>query len=608
MRKIISGLSGKRKMLDEQRYNLLFYFLFTLTLYFSFWLFFNIIGKPLLTFFWFQSEVLHIVTCVVLSLPYFFIKRKKGFIFIILFLIDIYLICNLVYFRTYNTLMPLSSFKLVGNLRGLGGSIFSSFRIIDILFILPSLFLLFLYLFFFKRKIIIIRTKQRIAEFITLLLLSFLMIGYNLYSCRNNELNLLSKNHLFKYDVVNATWNYGFLIYWAWEVVDNLNKNPALSIDEKKMVEEWIEKNRQKEVRQNFTFSAKKNVILILVESLESFPIKKNIANAEITPNLNSLIDSGISFYAPHVKPQVKDGRSSDSQLILNSGLLPINSGAACFKFPNDFYYTIAKALKQKGYSSHTLIGGEASYWNQIILNKNLGFDELISLENFNKDEVYEFGLSDSSFFSQAFLKMSKLRKPFYAQIITLSSHYPFSLPNHRKYMNVPDDCPLEVSRYLNAIHYVDMFLGKFISELKKSGLFENSTIIITGDHDAFDHKPYLKDKYGETLMSKNGFVPLIVINSEVNGVYDKMLGQVDIYPTLIDLLGLEDYGWHGLGISIFNKNKKGFAIDAKRSICGDIDGVSKDEIDHAKAAWQISDLIISRNFFLEEHKKLDIK
>jgi len=490
----------------------------------------------------------------------------------------------------------------MGNLKGLGGSIFSSFKPVDIFFILPSILLLIYYFGFLKRRIVATDFRSRIKMFILLIFLSGSVIGWNLYSCRNNELNLLSEHHLFKYDVVNATWNYGFLIYWVWDIADGLDKDRTLTTQEKTFVDGWIADHKRNESNQAPKITNRKNIILIIVESLETFPIGKYIADNEITPNIDLLLKSENCFYAPYVLSQVKDGRSSDSQLIINSGMLPINSGAACFRYPESKYYTLSKALKGKGYSSHTLIGGEASYWNQKILNEDMGFDELISKENFRADEIYEFGLSDSSFLSQSIEKISNFSQPFFTQVITLSSHYPFNLPDHRIYLKVPGDCPPELARYINSIHYIDRYLGIFFSELRKNDLFENSIIVITGDHDAFNHEPYLEDKYGKKFLTKNEFIPLIVLNTDKKELYSHLLGQIDIYPTLIDLFGLNGYQWHGLGRSIYDKNKKELVVDAKQQVWGDLKNISKEDIIYAKTAWQVSNIIISKNYFLKSN------
>lgn len=598
IRKISHCFSNTLKTQKVQRYNILLYFLSLVVIYFNFWLFFQIIGRPILTFKWLQSEALHLVTCIVLSLPYFFLRKRKGLFFILIFIVDFYLISNMMYYRTYYTIMPLSSFTMVENLNGLEESIISSVRLIDVLFLLPSIFLLVFYWGYLGKRMVEIKFLQRLKYMVLMVLFSGLVIGYNLYSCRNDKINLLKGNGLFEYDVVNGTWNYGFLHFWIFQLSNSLDDNGPLTAKDKNYIEGWMAEHQQSLNGQLSRKPISKNIILILVESLESFPIGARISDAEITPNINALLKSEHCLYASHVLPQVKDGRSSDSQLIINSGLLPINSGATCFLYPQTFYFTLPKALKCHGYTSHTLVGGEASYWNQSILNETMGYDDLISIKDYRADECYDFGLTDSSFLSQSYEKLLGFSQPFFSQLITLSSHLPFNLPGQRVYFKSPKDCPSELSSYFNAIHYTDRFLGVFISELQKKGIFENSIIIITGDHEAFDHKPFINDKYGKKLLEKDGYVPLIVLNSDKNLFYPQTMGQIDIYSTLIDILGLGDYQWQGVGASIFDKSKKCIAVNSKMEFYGDMGNVTEEEYNHAISAWNVSDRIIRKNYF----------
>lgn len=586
--------------ISRLRFNLQAYICFLLAIYFNFWLFFQAIGQPLLSFTWLQSEVLHFVACLVLSLPFFFLGKRKEWMFVVLFLLNVYLISNLVYYRTYCTLMPLSSFTLLKNLRGLDSCVITSFKPVDLLFVLSTILLMVLYLRKLKARMVVTSIKTRCLSALAPIIVSLSVVGYNLYSEGNKEINILSEHNLFKYDVVDATWNYSFLLYWGWEFAEAVDRGRKPIKEEHGFVDSWFKRKALREsrhglLRKKFTG---KNVIIIVVESLESFPIGKTIAGNVITPNLNEILKSSDCFYAPYVVPQVKDGRSSDSQLILNSGMLPINSGATCFRYPGNCYLTLAKALKRHGYSSHTLIGGEASYWNQTILNKDMGYDDLVSINDFAVGETYEFGLSDSSFFAQAPKKLNGFKRPFLAQVITLSSHYPFNLPENRIYLKVPRDCPTRLRKYLNAIHYTDMFLGKFLAGLKRSGLADSSVIVVTGDHDAFDHNPYLNDKYGSSLLSKKGFIPLIIINSGENGLYCYVLGQVDVYPTLLGLLGLNDYDWTGLGTSIFDKSNKGIAVDARMNVWSCRKDIKKEYWIDIVDAWLVSDIMIRRNMF----------
>ena len=99
---------------------------------------------------------------------------------------------------------------------------------------------------------------------------------------------------------------------------------------------------------------------------------------------------------------------------------------------------------------------------------------------------------------------------------------------------------------YMTMANYTDRAIGLFIERLKQSGILNNTMVVVTGDHEGLaDARSMLCDtKAGKGLVSDQQFTPLIIINSPVGMRYEKVMGQVDIYPTLLSLLGLDNYAW----------------------------------------------------------------
>jgi len=584
--------------LSKHFYNILFYCLGIAILYFNFWLFFDIVERQIdgsLP----SSVFLHLATCLTISLPFFLVKIRKEIIIYFLFFINLYLIFNLLYYRTYFNILPFDCYTMIGNLSELAHSIISAFHWGDIRFILPTFGLLLLYIFFFRKRLIAESIKLRLISSGVVIIIISATIGINLYINRHEVSNLLSDENEFKYDVVDGASTYGFLHCWVWQFKSLVEPNNELTPKEKNQIEQWLSRHKQVETFDHPCDSTKRNVILVIVESFESFPIGKKLAGQEITPFMNSLIKGKTCYYAPHIVPQVNIGHSSDTQLIFNTGMLPPHTGAACFKYQHNTYNTLAKALHDKGYNSHTLLGGNGSFWNQGVMNKTLGYDELIAIEGFQNDENYDFGLTDSTFLAQSVEKVSRFKQPFLAQLITLSSHDPYVLLNNRIYLKAPKDCPPEMGRYLNAIHYVDKCLGMFVEGLRKNGVLDKSILIISGDHDATKQHPGEWKKYAEKQWNTGiNQTPLIIVNSPMKKVYTPVAGQIDVYPTLLDMLGLKTYGWHGLGQSIFSKHKAGFAVNARFDEFGDTRKLSSESIRQTREAWEVSDLMIRKDYF----------
>jgi phosphoglycerol transferase MdoB-like AlkP superfamily enzyme len=481
---------------------------------------------------------------------------------------------------------------MIVNLDGLSQSIFASFRIVDF-FLLVPLSILIMFYSIFKNKVIKTSKLFRFSSANVLLVISIM-----LYAVYYSEQDSIDKpQEAFKYDIYSGVSKFGFPDFWYWQI-KTIESDRTLNKEDKKRIEDWIEMHNEKIGLSGGYSHLGKNIIIIIVESLESFPINSNIENAEITPNLNKIIKSDNCLYFSKVVPQVKGGRSSDAQIIINSGLLPPKSGAASFRFANNKYLTLAKCLNSKGYYSCNFLGGNPSFWNQHVLSKDLGFKDFISIDNYTKDEVYAFGLTDSTFLSQSVKKIEKLKNPFFVQLITLSSHQPYDLINKREYLKVPTDCPSELGKYLNTISYVDKCIGNFINKLDKNGILNNSVLIITGDHEALKTNQSEWNNYTKNWGKMTGFTPLIIYNTINPKNKDINIGQIDIYTSILDLMGLNDYRWKGLGHRVFYSQQSISVIDPQLNVCNNTNSLDTIDTNQMKIAWGISDLILKKNYF----------
>ena len=291
-----------------------------------------------------------------------------------------------------------------------------------------------------------------------------------------------------------------------------------------------------------------RNVIIIQVEALQNFVIGAYYEGQELTPNLNKLIGND-SFYFDNYYYQIGGGNTADAEFHVNNSLFAPESNAAYMQYPDNTYYGLPFLLKDKGYSgAYAYHGYIGSFWNREAAYPAQGFDDYISLEDFEQNDVFGMGLSDRQLFTQSMEMLKTYKEPFYAFYITLSSHYPYGIPlNEREITLKPEDEQTLFGLYIQSVNYVDRCLGEFIDMLKKVGLYDNSVIVIYGDHYALGNTDPNNATRVKTLTGRNYSlfdmfnVPLIINVPGMDHAEKVSIagGHIDVLPTLLYLLGI---------------------------------------------------------------------
>jgi phosphoglycerol transferase MdoB-like AlkP superfamily enzyme len=152
----------------------------------------------------------------------------------------------------------------------------------------------------------------------------------------------------------------------------------------------------------------------------------------------------------------------------------------------------------------------------------------------------------------------------------------------------------------MSDVNYTDSALQTLVEYLRTRSDWDNTSVVIVGDHEGLaNHRNGITANNNCNFVSRGQFTPLIVINSPVAGHVDKTVGQVDIYPTLLQLFGLGDYKWQGMGRSILDDAHPGIAVNYSHRIIGNDDNhATTQQQDALREAQQISDLIIRHNLF----------
>lgn len=314
-----------------------------------------------------------------------------------------------------------------------------------------------------------------------------------------------------------------------------------------------------------FGSQAGKNIIVIQVEALQNFPLFQKLNGQEITPVLNSLASGG--FYFPHVFQQIGPGNTSDAEFMSNTSVYPIGTQAMSTGFGDRVLPSLPRLLRDRGYEAYTFHVNKAGFWNRNELYPALGFNGYYDKPHFQNDEFNAFGASDEQLFLTGAEKLAELKAkgtPFYAQFVTASSHHPFKVPDRFRKITVPDSMQdTMLGDYLAAVNYADYAIGTFVERLKAEGLWEDTVVMIYGDH--FGLQPQHVDpeevhsalgiRYDSRISRFN--IPLIIHapGMPAGKTVERTGGQLDMMPTLANLLGipLRDSGFNAYGQDLLN-------------------------------------------------------
>lgn len=305
-----------------------------------------------------------------------------------------------------------------------------------------------------------------------------------------------------------------------------------------------------------------KNVIVLQLESLQNFVINKTLNGKEITPNLNKFINENISFTNMNMQSY---STTADSEHSTITSLYPMENGMSFAKYYTNTYNTIFDNFNSAGYDTSFMHGNYAYFWNRGNVYSRLGLDHLELKEQFEdvSENVSEY-LSDELLYRQAVQKLSTYNQPFFTYIVAASSHTPFTLEGLQDRSKINIDVGKYkysfLGNYLEAVNYADYAFGVFIDELKNAGLYEDTAILVFGDHNGLSmYDEQMLDFLAETdsnltdvdiKLSYTNVVCGMKIPGVRNLIIDKPVTKLDIKPTFSYLCNIQD--GFSLGTNMF--------------------------------------------------------
>lgn len=553
------------------------------------------------SFSFFETYATKIIATLALAGVYALTRCRWAQI-VVMALLDVLLVANLMYFRTYYSAIPASSYLEAGNLADFKASVTDSLRWADI--VLPLITI--------ATAVMAFRYKTTKRQPLTAVLkwwaaplagFALLLTGVNL--CKGGfHKSLRSVRQSAYLCSADAPIFSVFGCIW-YDITDAAE---PITPEKQAEIERWLASQPKHQPADSVT-EKRSNLLIVFAESLESWVLEKKVDGKEITPCLNRLLKEKSTLYAPNVLTQVKGGRSIDAQLMICSGLLPLMSGTYSSLYYDNTFYTLQKAMRGLKHSrSYLLTIDKVSTWNQGAVARSFGTDTIISYHDFKMTEAFgtHKRIGDASFFQQCREKIERgeVWKPgesVYMQFVTYSGHAPFKLPDHLRTITFPASIPEKAADYMTTAHYTDKAIGDFVAYLKTLPQYKETIVVIVGDHEGL--ASYRQELVGNPacrgLVSDKQLTPFIVLNSPVGMRYDKFMGQIDIYPTLLNLMQLDAYRWHGLGQSILDPRKQGVAVGSVMNVEG---SGSDKEVERLKEAHTVSDYMLRYDWL----KRLD--
>lgn len=500
-----------------------------------------------------------------------FFKSTKGrnrYILTISIILSTVLYGNVAFYRFYNDFLTLPVLFQTSNFGDLGTSAGEIVSIFDLLYFVDVFLIIAAIKFIpvFKENFIV-QKKVRSAYFV----LAFAVLFLNLGLAETERPQLLTR----AFDRELLVKNIGTYNYHLYDIYVQSKSNAQRALaDGSELVEvnNYVRANQAEVNEEMFGKYEGRNLILVSLESLQSFVINNEMNGHVVTPFLNSLTQDKDTYYFNNFYHQTGLGKTSDSEFVVENSLFGLGRGAVFFTHGENTYNSMAEKLGENGYFTNVMHANNKSFWNRDRIYQSFNIDKFYDVESYEvtDENSVNWGMKDIEFFEQSAAHMAQMPQPFYSRMISLTNHFPFTL-NEEDIM-IPEYTSNSgtLNRYFQTVRYLDEAVKMFFDDLKEQGVYENSIIVMYGDHYGISENHnkamamYLGKEeitpYDSALLQS---VPLFihVPGSNDGQVIDKVAGQIDLRPTILHLLGIETEKDMQLGADLFSEEHEDFVI-----------------------------------------------
>ena len=297
----------------------------------------------------------------------------------------------------------------------------------------------------------------------------------------------------------------------------------------------------------------KRNVVMVLMESMSARLMQSYGQEKTLTPFLDSLYSQSRS-YRNFYSSGIHTNHGITATLYSFPTVLNRNAMKGS-KIPR--YVGLPDVLAKNGYRNMFFMSHESQYDNMNAFFRTNGFHEIYAQEDYPAEEVVNsFGVPDAFLFKYALNKINekaKDKQPFFSVILTISNHPPYIIPDGFKSQTLePED---------QIVEYADRAIADFMQQAKNEPWYNNTIFVFLGDHGKIVGTPEC-----EMPQSYNN-VPLMIYGEGVEPqIVTELASQVDVAPTLLSMLGI-GYVQNNFGVDLNAEKREYVAFTTDKQI-----------------------------------------
>ena len=495
-------------------------------------------------------------------------KRRNIYIFAISLFTSIVMFSNAVFYRFFNDFITLPLLFQTSNFNDLSSSVTSNMNFTDIFFF-SDVLVVFLAIRLLPKVGETTAQNSKVARKLYFIMAATIMM-LNLGLAETQRPQLLTRT----FDRELLVKNIGTYNYHIYDIFIQSKSHAQRALadgSELIEVENYSNANYAAPDSEMFGIAKDRNIIAVSLESLQSFVINEEMDGHVITPFLNELSKDPDTFYFTDFYQQTGLGKTSDSEFILENSLYPRNGSAVFFTHSGNTYNSLSKRLGENGYFTNVMHANNSSFWNRDIMYNALNIEKFYDVNSYtiNEGDAVNWGMKDIPFVEQSVDLMAEMPQPFYSRLITLTNHYPFVLDEEDMLIPKYTSNSRTLNNYFQSVRYMDEAIKNLFEDLKEKGLYDNSIIVMYGDHYGISENHnkamgmYLDKDITAFDNAKLQRVPLFIHipGSEKGEVIDEVAGQLDLRPTILHLMGIDTKGDMQLGSDVFSPDHEEFVV-----------------------------------------------